>query len=196
MSETDDLLELRVSELLDQLASPSPVPASGSASALAVAMAAALVAMVARLAPDWADAAGVAAQADALRVRAGRLAQFDAEAYAAVLELREALAEERPEDRDFRLGGAFSHAADVPMEIASVAEDVAELAALVADASAHAPRADAAGAAVLAAAAARSAASLVAINLAVAEGDPRPRRANAHAAAAERSAQRALDASA
>jgi formiminotetrahydrofolate cyclodeaminase len=195
LSEAGDLLSLRVGELLDALASPSPVPASGSASALAAAMAASLVSMAARLAPDWEDARGVAAQADALRVRAGRLAQLDAEAYGTVLELREAPPDERPEDRDFRLGGAFSHAADVPLEIASVAEDVAELAALVADASAHAPRADAAGAAVLASAAARCAASLVGINLAVAEGDSRPGRANAHALAAELAAQRALDAS-
>jgi len=151
--------------------------------------------MAARLAPDWEEARGVAAQADALRIRAGRLAGLDAEAYGAVLELRAAPPDERPEDRDFRLGGAFSHAADVPLEIASVAEDVAVLAALVADASAHAPRADAAGAAVLASAAARSAASLVAINLAVAEGDPRPGRAHAHAAGAELAAQRALEAS-
>jgi formiminotetrahydrofolate cyclodeaminase len=196
VSEAGDLLGLSVGELLEELASPSPVPASGSASALTAAMAAALVSMAARLAPDWDEARGVAAQADALRVRAGRLAQLDAEAYGAVLELREAPPDERPGDRDFRLGGAFSHAADVPLEIASLAEDVAELAAIVADASAHAPRADAAGAAVLAAAAARSAASLVTINLAVAEGDPRPGRANAHAAAAELSAQRALEASA
>lgn len=196
MSEPGDLLGLSVGALLDELASSSHVPASGSASALTAAMAAALVSMAARLAPDWEDARGVAAQADALRVRAGRLAELDAEAYGAVLELREAPAEVGSGDRDFQLGGAFSHAADVPLEIASLSEDVAELAAIVADASAHAPRADAAGAAVLAAAAARSAASLVKINLAVAEGDPRPRRAEAHAAAAELSAQRALEASA
>jgi len=195
LSEADDLLRLSVGELLDELASSAPVPGSGSASALVAAMAAALVSMAARLASDWEDAPGVAAQADALRVRAGRLAQLDAEAYSAVLELREAPPEDRPEDRDFRLGGAFSHAADVPLEIAGVAEDVAELAALVAHASALAPRADAGGAAVLAAAAARSAASLVAINLAVAEGDSRPVRARAHAEAAERAAQRALEAS-
>jgi formiminotetrahydrofolate cyclodeaminase len=195
LSELRGLLGLRVGELLEELASSSPVPASGSASALVAAMAAALVSMAARLAPDWEDARGVAAQADALRVRACRLAELDAEAYGAVLELREAPPDDRPEDRDFQLGGAFSHAADVPLEIAGLAEDVAELAAIVADASAHAPRADAAGAAVLAAAAARSAASLVTINLAVAEGDPRPGRANMHAAAAELSAQRALEAS-
>ncbi len=195
MSEGDDLLGLKVGELLDELASPSPVPASGSASALVAAMAASLVSMAARLAPDWEEARGVAAQADALRIRAGRLAQLDAEAYGAVLALRADPPDRRPEDRDFRLGGAFSHAADVPLEIASLADDVADLAALVADASAHAPRADAAGAAVLAAAAARSAASLVTVNLAVAEGDPRPARAQMHAAAAELAAQRALEAS-
>jgi formiminotetrahydrofolate cyclodeaminase len=195
LSEPRGLLGLRVGELLEELASSSPVPASGSASALVAAMAAALVSMAARLAPDWEDARGVAAQADALRVRASRLAELDAEAYGAVLELRQAPPDDRPEDRDFQLGGAFSHAADVPLEIAGLAEDVAELAAIVADASAHAPRADAAGAAVLAAAAARSAASLVTINLAVAEDDPRPGRANMHAAAAELAAQRALEAS-
>ncbi len=195
MSEGDDLLGLRVGEFLDELASPSPVPASGSASALVAAMAASLVSMAARLAPDWEDARGVAAQADALRIRAGRLVQLDAEAYGAVLALRADPPDQRPEDRDFRLGGAFSHAADVPLEIASLADDVADLAALVADASAHAPRADAAGAAVLAAAAARSSASLVSVNLAVAEGDLRPARAQMHAAAAELAAQRALEAS-
>ena len=195
MSEPDDLLGLSVGELLDELASSAPVPGSGSASAIVAAMAAALVSMAARLASDWEDAPGVAAQADALRVRAGRLVRLDAEAYSAVLELREAPPEDRPEDRDFRLGGAFSHAADVPLEIAGVAEDVAELAALVAHASALAPRADAGGAAALAAAAARSAASLVTINRAVAEGDARPGRARAHAEAAERAAQRALEAS-
>ena len=125
MSEADDLLGLSVGGLLDELASSAPVPGSGSASALVAAMAAALVSMAARLASDWEDAPGVAAQADALRVRAGRLARLDAEAYSAVLELREAPPEDRPEDRDFRLGGAFSHAADVPLEIAGVAEDVA-----------------------------------------------------------------------
>lgn len=188
-----DLLTRRVDELLDELAAPAPVPGSGSAAALVAAMAAALVGMAARLTSEWDDSRGAAAQADALRRRAARLAQIDANAYAAVLALRDAPPAERPEQRDFRLGGALSHAADVPLEIASLAEDVAELGALVAASSSHGARADAAGAAVLASAAARAAASLVAINLAVAPGDPRPDQARMHAVAAESAARRALE---
>ncbi|MDQ5822297.1 MAG: cyclodeaminase/cyclohydrolase family protein, partial [Actinomycetota bacterium] len=50
-----NLLDLRVGELLDELASPSPIPASGSASALVAAMAASLVAMSGGVAADWED---------------------------------------------------------------------------------------------------------------------------------------------
>jgi formiminotetrahydrofolate cyclodeaminase len=188
-----DLLARRVDELLDELAGPAPIPGSGSAAALVAAMAAALVAMAARLSPDWEDSRGVAAQADALRRRAARLVGVDADAYAAVLALRDAPSQERPEQRDFRLGAAFSRAADVPLEIASLAEDVAELGALVAASSFHGARADAAGAAVLASAAARAAASLVAINLAVAPGDPRSDQARTHSGRAESAARRALE---
>src|SRR4051794_21750036 len=68
--------------LLEELAAPREVPGAGSALAAALAAAAAVVQMAARLSPgSWADAAGVAAQAEALRDRAVQLVDEDAEAY-------------------------------------------------------------------------------------------------------------------
>ncbi|MBA3717782.1 MAG: cyclodeaminase/cyclohydrolase family protein, partial [Actinobacteria bacterium] len=74
---TDDLLDLRVGELLDLLASDSPAPAGGSVAALTVAMSAGLVAMAARVSGD----AGGIAQAESIRARVAPLAAEDARAY-------------------------------------------------------------------------------------------------------------------
>src|SRR5262249_56362253 len=99
------------------------------------------------------DAAGAAAQAHKLRERLVPLARQDAEAYQA------ALAQLRERDDDFALGEALARAADLPLEIANHAENVA---ALAADAAARAHpelRADAAAAAALAPRAPRAAAN-------------------------------------
>jgi len=62
------LTGLTLPALLEELAAPREVPGAGSALAVALATAAAVVQMAARLSPgSWADAAGVAAQAEALR---------------------------------------------------------------------------------------------------------------------------------
>src|SRR4051812_460970 len=75
------LTGLSLTALLEELAAPREVPGAGSALAAALATAAAVVQMAARLSPaSWADAAGVAAQAEALRERAGQLGGEGAEA--------------------------------------------------------------------------------------------------------------------
>ena len=183
----DPLLRLSVHELLERFAAPTPAPAGGSAAALAVAMGAALLAMASRISVDhWADAGSTAAQAEALRLRAAPLAQADAEAYGEVLRLR------REQAGDAELGKAFDQAADLPLRIAEVGADVAELAAHAAPRVDPKVHGDAAAAAVLAQAGTGIAAHLVAINLAMSEGDERIRRAEELAEAATDAARRAL----
>lgn len=177
---TDDLLSLRVDELLGALASGEPDPGSGSVAAIVAAMAASLVAKAARSSREsWPEAGGAAAQAEALRSRATPLADADALVY------REAHARlRRAEGADHTLAASLDRAAEVPLEIARIGADVAALAREVSERCDAALRPDVLGAAVLAAAAAQTAAQLVEANLTVSEGDPRVREANAYADAA------------
>jgi formiminotetrahydrofolate cyclodeaminase len=172
------MLSLTVEELLDELARGTPVPGGGSAAALVTAAAAALTAMAARCSrSSWAGAGAAVAQAESLRERAGGLAREDSDALEAFLAARAATAEPRREARDFQLGQALFHAADVPLAIAETACDVALLAAHVAENCKDDVRADAASAAVLAHGAVRAVAHLVEVNLATADGDVRVTRA-------------------
>lgn len=183
----DPLLRQSVRELLDALAEPSPMPAGGSAAAVAVAMAASLLTMASRISVGhWDEAAACAAQATALGRRAAPLAHDDAQAYADVLRLR------REHADDVELERAFEHAAELPLRIAEVGADVAELAAHAAPRVTQAVHGDAAAAAVLAQAGTGIAAHLVAINLATRVGDERIARADELAAAAARAATRAV----
>jgi formiminotetrahydrofolate cyclodeaminase len=180
-------LELPVGELLDAVAKRGG-PGAGAIAGLQAAAAAALVELAARAtdAEVWPDAAGAAAQARKLRERLIPLARQDAEAYEA------AIAQLRDRGDDFALGQALARAADVPLEIADHAENVA---ALAADAAARAHpelRADAAAAAALALGAAWAAAKLVEINLAMHDDDPRVERARRIAAGATKTAREAL----
>ena len=131
--------------------------------------------MVARSSRDsWDEAAGVAAQAQAIRDRAVKLAQSDERVWAQALEaLREAGSSEGDARRDFRLEQKLERAAAVPLEIAALGADAAALAALSAARGDGAFRADAAAAAALAAGGARAAAHLVLVNLGVRSDDPR-----------------------
>jgi formiminotetrahydrofolate cyclodeaminase len=184
-------LELTAAELLDELAGPV-APAGGSALAFAVAMAAAVVRMAARASKDsWDAAAGVAAQADALRARAAPLAQLDADVLDEALAVRDGAAALSPEKRDWEIGKAFAAAAEPPLEIARAAADVAELAAEVAVSGDPRVRADAIAAATLAAAAARAAVTIVQVNLTSVDGDPRVAEAERLARAAEDAVARA-----
>jgi methenyltetrahydrofolate cyclohydrolase len=185
------VLDDRVGDLLDDLASPEPIPGSGAASGIVIGMAAALCAMVARASADWADAKGAAAQAEALRDRAARLSDATSRAYAEALTAFRLPDELEREVRDATLGSALARAAEAPRAMAETAADVAELAAVIAREGQPALRGDAVAASVLAAAAARGAAALVAVNLGVVEDDPRLAAARTSAAAAGKSAERA-----
>ena len=105
---------------------------------------------------DWEDAPGIAAQAAALGDRALLLADDDHRAFAHALGRSSTRA-----DRDVALGKALRDAADVPLQIAEAAADVAALAALAAREGADAVRGDAWAAAALAEAASAAAAHLV-----------------------------------
>lgn len=184
----DDLLDLAVDQLLDALTEEDPGPGSGSVAALVVAMAAALVGKAARRSRGrWDGAAGAAAQAHVLRLRAAPLAVTDARAYREAVDLLSGAAAAPADDRDRLLGLALEHAAEIPLQIAAVAADVAALARNVADNGAAEGHAEAAGAAVLATAAADAAAHLVGINLGTRPDDERVAAARvlADAAAAE-----------
>jgi formiminotetrahydrofolate cyclodeaminase len=145
-----DLSGLPVHALLEQMASARPDPAAGSAAALSVALAAALVGKSARLSRRRLDDADrLAEQADALRVRALRLGQADAEAVASMV----------------RTGPTEgTDAIAVPQEIGEVAAEVDRLAAHLGEHGNPRLRADAQAAHHLAEAAARTSRAIVRSN--------------------------------
>lgn len=186
------LLDLRLADFLDELASEAKAPGGGTVAALVTAAAAGLLAKIARASKHgWAEAAGVAAQAESLRGRAAPLAQADAEEYEAALRARSESEPESSEQRDFALGRVYARAAEPPLQIAETAADVAELALAVARNCDPSLRADAAAAGGLAAAAARAAGELVAVNLTASADDRRVVRARALAEDAARAADEA-----
>ena len=150
--------------------------------------------MVARCSRDsWEDATGVAAQSLAIRDRAAHLARTDADAWQeASAALRQAGTDGAEGGRDRDLEEKLGRAAAVPLEIAELGADAADLAALVGEYCDGAFRADAAAAAALAAGGASAAAHLGEVNLTVQEGDARLRRARASEQAAADAAKRTL----
>jgi methenyltetrahydrofolate cyclohydrolase len=193
MSNPEDMLSAPLGDVLGHIASEVPSPAGGSAAAIAVALGAGLTAMCARNSREgWPEARGATAQAETLRARIEPLAQADAEAYESALaafRLPELL---EPEVRNATLGVALERAAAIPLAIAEVGADVADLAANLAENGNPEVRGDAVAGALLAEAGTRAAAHLVEINLGAGREDPRFARAVASADAAARSAQRAL----
>jgi formiminotetrahydrofolate cyclodeaminase len=192
--EPEPLLDRPLARFLEDLADASPMPGGGSAAAVVAAMAAGLLAMAARASTDsWPEAAGVAAQAEALRDRVLPLAELNAAAYAEALELLETSRGPVERDRrDYRLGSALSRAAALPLNIAEAAADVAELGVLVADRAEASRRADAVAAVLLADAAANVGAQLVQTNLATQPEDERVARATALVEATAAAAGRVL----
>jgi formiminotetrahydrofolate cyclodeaminase len=180
---------LPVAHLHDALAEAGPGPAGGSAAGLAATMAAGLVRLVARVSVDWTDAPGIAAQASALGDRSLALAEDDHRVYA------RAMAELASPGRDATLGAALRRAAEVPLQIAETAADVAILAALAAHEGSETVRADAWTAAALAEAASVSAARLVHVNLATRPDDELTARADDAARAAASAREVALSTS-
>lgn len=188
------LAGLSLPALLEELAAPREVPGAGSALAVALATAAAIAQMAARLSPEsWADAAGVAAQAESLRDRALQLADDDAQAYRQALEARAAVDEAvKPEQRDFALGRITAAAGEPPLALARLAADLAELCAAAGARVEPRVHADVAAAAAIAAAVARGARELVAVNLTTLPGDERVAEADRLVAAAEAAADNVM----
>jgi formiminotetrahydrofolate cyclodeaminase len=177
-SSLDSFLDQPVRGFLDQLAARTPTPGGGGAAAVTGAMAAGLVAMAARFSASRLPGAGdLADQADELRRRAAGLAGLDAQAYAAVLDALR-LPTEAGQRREALLGAAV-----VPLEIAEIGAEVAQLAVRVAEAGNPNLRGDAVTGALLAAASARSAACLVNINVGLGGLDPELSRRAARAVA-------------
>jgi methenyltetrahydrofolate cyclohydrolase len=189
---SDVLLDLRLRDLLDSIASEDPTPGGGSTAALAIAMSAALSAMVARASKDWPEAGAAVAQAEQLRKRTAPLAQRDAEAYGEALASIRLPERAEPEVRDATVGAALSRAAAVPLLIAEAGADAASLAALVAERGTPDRRGDAAAAALLAEAGTRAAAGLIAVNLAVTPDDDRVLHAQTLAKSASEAAREAV----
>ena len=178
-------LDMTVGRFLDALSATTPDPSGGGVAALAVALAAGLCVMTAGLsARHLPEAPRLAEQARRLRDRAAPLAQADAEAYRAViasLRARDAAAPGKP-----RMAAALSQASVVPMEVAEIGAELTAVAAAIAAGGNPNVRGDAVTAALLAAAGSRAAAALVRTNLAGAEADDRPARAQGLAAGAAR----------
>ena len=195
-----DYLGLPLQEFLAEVSTPEPMPGAGYCAAVTLSMAAGLVAMVATSSRgEWGEAGGAAAQANTLRERVAPLAQRNVEAYAsAIARLR--AAEYAPEhgdgeadaDASADLGALLDRAAEIPLEIAQAAVDVAALAAVVAERGLQSLRADAVAAALLAQGAARAAATLVEVNLATTESDPRVIRVRDLSGSANAAAERAM----
>jgi methenyltetrahydrofolate cyclohydrolase len=180
-------LELTADEFLDSIAAPEPGPGAGAIAALTLAYAAALVTMAARRSRDsWKEAAGAAAQAQALRRRAAQLVDPAAEVWVDALAALEA-----PDDE---LEGKLRRSIELPLDMGAVAADIAALASLVAERGDGTYRSDVACAAVLAEAAARTAEKLVSVNLSLPRTDHRRDRARLSLEAAHAAAVRALDA--
>lgn len=193
----DPLLDLTVRELLSQVSSNDDSPGSGAVAALTTALAAALVEAAAlRAGDEWPDGADVARRARRTRERAAPLAAENARAYReAVQAMRGRPGAESRSERNAALGKALARAAEVPLEITTIAEEVAELGARAAEQGAASLRPDAVAATLLAGASAAAAANLVAVNLGITDEDPRARRAHGLAHGAAHALARALAAS-
>lgn len=180
-----DPLGITVADLLDTIAQAPTRPGSGSAAALVTAVGASLAAASARASrAEWSEAAGAAAQADALVARARTLARENAEAYERArfaLERARAL----PSLRVAELPETLDRSLDVLLRIGETAVDVAELCATVLNRASGDVRADAAAAGALAGGAANAIGALVRANLLVTPDDERARQARVLAARAD-----------
>ena len=145
--------------------------------AVAVALAAGLAGMAARLsAGQLAEAPELAIRADASRRRVTPMARADAESYGLVLD---AYREPDPEARALRVRDALSGAADVPLAVAEIGNDVAGIAARLVEGGNPNLEGDAMTAVLLADAGVRAAVTLAEINLSSANvEDDRLGRAN------------------
>jgi len=185
---TRSYLDLPLRDFLGEVASPEPMPGAGYCAAISLSMAAGLVAMAAGASRgEWGEAKGAAAQANTLRERIAPLAQRNLEAYASAAARLRGTGDDADD-----LGLLLERAAQIPLDIAEAAVDVASLAAVVAERGEQALRADAVAGALLAQGAARAAATLVEVNLGTTSSDPRVTRVRDLSGTATAATERAL----
>jgi methenyltetrahydrofolate cyclohydrolase len=173
MSDQEGYLDQPLREFLDRLGAGHAAPGGGAAAALAVSVGGRLCAMTARLsARQLTDAQLCVMKKSAARIAddAASLIEADAESFAGVIEARRAA-------DGGQLAAALSRASDVPMRVAELGAEAADLAARLARDGNPALRGDTIAAVLLAQAGVAAAAALVEINLAEAAGDQRPARA-------------------
>ena len=190
-----DYLSLPLGRFLDLVASGEPAPGGGAAAAVAVALAAGLSGMAARFsAEQLADAPALADRADDLRREVAPLARADAEAYGRVLTAYRQPHKPDPETRRRSIREALSGAADVPLAVAENGGEVAGIAARLVEEGNLNLKGDAIAAVVLAGAGVRAAATLVEINLSMAEvNDERLVRVSELVAEVTRATQQTVD---
>lgn len=162
--------ELSLQGLLDAVAARTTAPGGGVVVGIVAALAGALDGMCARFTDD--DQGNLAGRADELRARAASLAQSDPAVYAHYVRLR------RSGRRD-DVAAALDEAIRIPLEMAEVAAELADLALGLARSGNPNLRGDAAAAVFMGAAAAKAGAVLVCENLAGTVGDSRLARAAA-----------------
>jgi formiminotetrahydrofolate cyclodeaminase len=164
------LSDLPLGELLDQLAQDTPAPGAGTAAALTCSVAAALLEMTAAFDPTPTGTASTV-RAGALRERSLELAERELHSYEPVLEALRLPADDPT--RSDRLASALASASAAPLGIASVAAQLAGIAAECVDGVSDQLVGEAVAASELAEGACRAAGRLVEINLAAVAGDPR-----------------------
>ena len=162
--------DLPIQGLLDKVGARTAAPGGGSVAGIVAALASALTGMCARFSEG--DQADLARQADELRARATSLAQSDPVVYADYIRDRRA-------ERDGEVGAALDEIVRIPLEVAEVAAELAELAVGLARSGNPNLRGDATVAVLMGSAAARAGAVLVCENLADTSSDPRLARAAA-----------------
>ena len=166
--------EEKIGDFLDRLAGRMPAPGGGAAAAFQVAMAAALLGMAARYASGGGDAGdeevigGVVTKLDELRAIALRLAEADAEAFAAAAGAYR-LPDSTVEDQAARaaaITGALINLTWPSAKVISLAAMVVDIGGALAAASGRSPMSEVAAAAEAARAAVAIARVNIEINLA------------------------------
>jgi formiminotetrahydrofolate cyclodeaminase len=145
-----------------------------------------------RRAPDVLDLRDLVTRAERLRTLAAALADDDAAAYRRFIEASSLPGDPDPEVRTRAMRVALDAAADVPLDLARAACEIAELGERLAASGNPALRPDACTATLLASAVATSTAILVGENLRKRPGDPRVAEAGRCAAQAATAAQRVV----
>ena len=162
---TESYLDEALGRFLDRLARRDPTPGGGAAAALTVSLAASLVAMAARYStPQIADGQMLVERAESLRRRVRHLADDDARAFAGVLAAN-ATGRAGGSDEGRLRAAALLRATEVPLEVAEIGAQTAQLAVVLAVNGKPDVRGDAATALLLAEAGTRAAAHLVSVNV-------------------------------